>query len=243
MRLSSCILAVIVPAVLFTSSFSQAQITLGQKDTFSGSLLGWSQGPNAPGPALASGGPGGADDQYMQITATGFGPGGRITVFNREQWTGNYNAAGVARIELDLLGPTSNAQNLMIRIAFKSGTDLFSPGYVSTTPFVLPNDGQWRHAVFDLTAQSMTAVGGPAPFEQFMNSPVEMRILHSSSPVLNGDFINAVLGIDNVLASPIPEPTSVLAAAAAAAGLAWPLLRRRRRSTAGSRGSSHLVPR
>ncbi len=227
--------ATVTAAVLLAPPAGRAQtITLGQKDTFTGAAPGgfdnWTQGAFAPPGSLllVTGGPGGGSDQYMQITATGgIGAGSRITVFNQVQWTGNYITAGVSSVEMDLRAPTTNTQSLAMRVAYKNA---LGAGYSSTVPFTLPADGQWHHAVFKLTAADMTAIGSPGSFDTFMTNPSEMRILNSSAPSLNGDSIAAVVGVDNVLAAgaPVPEPAGVLAAAALAAGAAWPLLRRRR---------------
>jgi hypothetical protein len=213
-------------AVLFAPSAGLAQITAGQIDTFESGLQGWDQaggGPGTSAPQLITGGPTG---QYMQLTA---GPSGapRLTVFNRVQWLGDYIAAGVVAVEMDLFASATNPSPLSIRIAYKSSIGMNAPGYSSTTAFTLPNDGQWHHAVFPLTAGTMSVVGSPEPFATFMTHPAEMRILHSAGPSINGDFVTAVVGVDNIQAVPIPEPTGVLAAAAAAAGLAGVIARRR----------------
>jgi hypothetical protein len=223
MRLSHLVRAVVAPAVvLLVPAAGPAQVTVGQIDTFTdGTTMNWSEGFNSPNPpVVVAGGPGGPTDNYMQDTATGgFGAGSRLTLFNRNQWLGNYNAAGVNVITMDLRAPTTNTQDLSIRIAFKVDAGQFSSGYVTTTPFILDNDGAWHSATFTLSAAQMTAVGSPPPFATLMEAPGEMRLLHAVGPVLNGDPINAIVGVDNIQA--VPEPAGLLAAAGAAAGLAW----------------------
>ncbi|HET6572127.1 MAG TPA: hypothetical protein VFG68_00870 [Fimbriiglobus sp.] len=223
-------LTLIAAAALLAPSAGLAQqITAGQVDNFEGgTAANWTQGAlGAPG--VVTGGPTGTADHYIRITASGgFGAGSRLTVLNRVQWTGNYIAAGVTAIEMDLLN--SGSSQLKMRIGFKSGQLQNDPGYSSTTAFDLDADGQWHHAVFPLSAGTMTAVGSPAAFDTFMTSVAEMRILHSISPDLNGDTISTVVGVDNIraVAAPVPEPTGALAAAAVAAGLAGMFARRRR---------------
>jgi hypothetical protein len=220
---------IILGAVLVFPSVGPAQITLNQIDTFeSGTTLNWTNG-GAPGAlSVPSGGPGGASDHYLQVTSSGSGPGGSLTVFNRTQWLGNYVAAGVNGIDVDLLNPGSSA--LTIRIAYRTGTTGGgTPGYVSTNGFNLPGDGLWHHAVFSLSDASMTPIGSPpSPFSTFITQPAEMRIIDSSSLSLTGDFVNARLGVDNIQAVfiPVPELTYYLALAAAAGIAGW--LRRRR---------------
>jgi hypothetical protein len=80
---------------------------------------------------IANGGPAGVGDHFLLITANGSaGADGRITVFNRSQWAGNFLAAGVSAIEMDLknFGTTP----LSIRVALKSGIGIGSPGFVTT---------------------------------------------------------------------------------------------------------------
>jgi hypothetical protein len=239
MRISHLVRAVVAPAaVLLAPALCQAQVTVGQVDTFTdGSTQNWGQGFQSPPGALVVTG-GGPTGNFLQITGNGgFGAGGRITVFNSTQWLGNYNAAGVAVIEMDLFAPASNPGPLQMRIAFKTGFGR-TAGYVSA-PFTVPNDGVWRHATFTLSAAEMTPVadlfGNPPPaFNTLMSNPGEMRILHAAGPVLNGDIITATVGVDNIRASPVPEPAGLLAAAAGVAGAGWSIRRRRRKAAVGA---------
>src|SRR5689334_5596309 len=68
-------------------------------DWFAGGL-GLGQVPPIPPQVIPTGGPGGAGDAFLQITAngeTGLGqhPGSKITAINGKQWAGDYLAAGV----------------------------------------------------------------------------------------------------------------------------------------------------
>lgn len=226
---------------LLLPASGSAQITLNQVDTFQGSssTVGWGTGAGAPTPTvITTGGPAGAGDQYMQLASDGgAGAGSRLTVFNRAQWLGNYNAAGVNAIEMDLLSPSSNPATLTIRVAYKTTTAAGSSGYSTADAFAfsLPNDGQWHHAVFRLNNTEMAPVlatngtSPTTPFSTFISSPGEMRLLHSDAPSINGTAVVAMLGVDNIRARfiPIPEPSGVLAAVAAAVAAAR-LVRRRR---------------
>jgi uncharacterized repeat protein (TIGR01451 family) len=136
------------------------------------------------------------------VTATGGGAGGRLTVFNRSQWAGDYVGAGVTFIEMDL--KNLGSVPLSIRIGLKSGTANGSPGYVSTTPFALPADNAWHHAVFGLDAGSLTPIGSPAALNTFLSSVAELRIVHAPTPSLTGIFITSQLGIDNITAGATP---------------------------------------
>src|SRR5947208_383580 len=105
--------ALALSAGLLLPSAGPAQITLGQIDTFenpppTSPTLGWTNGGNlgAIPPTVVAGGPAGPNDHYLQVISNnGFGGSSRMTVFNRAQWLGDYNAAGVNDIDLDFMAP------------------------------------------------------------------------------------------------------------------------------------------
>ena len=190
---------------------ANAQITLNQIDTFgSGTTANWTQGGTASGVAVVLGGPAGGADQYLQITSNGVGSAtSRLVTFNRTQWIGDYKTAGVTAISLDLRAPISNNQARPIRLAFRDGAT--GTGY-SSNAFSLPNDGLWHHTLFPVTSSNFTAVGSPTPFDTFLTTTTELRVLSAASPSLLGDPIMAIVGVDNIQAgvAPVPEPTLAL---------------------------------
>ncbi len=98
-------------------------------------------------------------------------------------------------------------------------------GLVSTLEFTLPPDNQWHHGTFPIASADLTALGGGS-YATVMAGVTEMRILSSSSLSLHGDAISARLGIDNIRAVGVPEPTA--AAMVLSAGVF--ALRRRRQN-------------
>src|SRR4051812_19214334 len=78
-------------------------VEFGKTDTFSdGTTMGWMQGSNASVPAsnIATGGPAGAGDSYLENQSTGGGGASSKQVFfNQSQWTGNYVDAHVTRLQ------------------------------------------------------------------------------------------------------------------------------------------------
>ncbi|HVU63153.1 MAG TPA: hypothetical protein VHC70_04205 [Phycisphaerales bacterium] len=196
-------------------------IVAGQIDTFSSGAQNWATGASGNPSVTLGGGPGGATDPFLQLVSDGSGPSGRLIEFNRAQWLGDYVAAGVTSIEMDITNIGSTP--LDIRIAFKDTQGFGGNGYASTTSFSLVNDGLWHHVAFGLSASDLTAVGSPTPLGTFLTNPQEFRILSSSSPALNGDFLMAKLGVDNVTAVPAP-------AGALCVGLGALVASRRRRT-------------
>ena len=216
-------------ALCFTGGIFAAPI-VGQIDTFNGSAGNWTNGAPAADPiVIATGGPAGAGDGFLQVSADGSGSAGRLTVFNRTQWSGNYVLAGITTIEMDLRNFGSSP--LSMRIALKTDITQGAPGYVSTLPFTLAADSLWHHAVFGLDANSVTGVGSPAALATALSNVAELRIINGATVGLNGSPVVSQLGIDNISASAVPEPGA--AGLTAAGGLAIVLLRRvrRRRTT------------
>ncbi|MFL6515150.1 MAG: hypothetical protein ACJ8M1_09025 [Chthoniobacterales bacterium] len=232
-----------LPSILFRSplvlamllSFAGLQhlaaITPGQADTFQdGMTANWMNGGTVQPQNISTGGPAGNGDRFMELTADGSGTNGRLTVFNRTQWLGNYVSSGVNEIDLDL----NNFSNvtLSIRLAFKSGTFGGAPGYVTTTAFTLAPNSGWQHATFSITAGAMTGVGNPSAFATFFTAPAEFRVINASTTSdLNGDAVIGQLGIDNIIAVPEAD-TLVLVSTGIVALTCW--IRRGKASRSGA---------
>jgi hypothetical protein len=191
-------------------------VVIDQLDDFQDSTTqGWGIGAGPQPEIMTDGGPLGASDRFMMMTADGSSSGGRLTVFNRSQWLGDYIAAGVTAVQIDLRN--FSTQTLTIRIAFKNTTSPGSAGFSSATGFSLPADGQWHTAVFPITAAGMAPVFNPGDFNTFMMNPAEMRILHATSPSVTGNSIVAQMGVDNIRAIPAPGAAALLVSGAALA--------------------------
>ena len=201
-------LAFLALMICFALTRASQAVTVGQIDDFQdGTLANWANGGGKAPPLMniANGGPGGAGDRFLQITSIGGGgPGSRLTAFNRDQWLGDYIAAGINGIDMDLLNTGTVA--LSIRIAFKQDTSFGGPGYLSQA-FLLPPDSAWHHALFSITPGSMIPIGSAEPFSTFFTHPAELRIINEVGATnLNGDPIVAQLGVDNI--RPVPEPAT-----------------------------------
>ena len=213
--------AVFAAALCVSASAALASPTLFQVNDFqNGQVSGWTNGGGAPDPVnVTTGGPAGAGDRFLRVTAVGgFGAGSRlVTLNNNQRWTGNYNTDRVDAITMDLknFGTTP----LSMRIAFEGPG---STWFATTTPFTLPADNAWHPARFDLTTSALTRAQGSATLANALASVGELRILHSPTPDFRAAVISSSFGVDNIRA--VPEPAS----GAAAVALLVPLLRRRR---------------
>jgi hypothetical protein len=191
-------------------------LTFGQIDNFEdGTVQSWAEGGISPNPPVnvATGGPAGVDDNYLQNDSSGgFGEGSKQIMFNKVQWTGDYNVAGVTAITADManLGSTS----LSMRVTLTGGPG-FSQ-YSSTSAFVLPPDGVWRSVTFGLSSGDLTKVAGADVLAAVLANVNELRLLSSAVPAYNGDAIVSTLGVDNITATPEPGSLALLALGAAA---------------------------
>lgn len=190
--------------------------------------MGWETGQFAPPVTnISTGGPAGAGDRYIRLTADGIGAGGRLVGYNFTTWTGNYIAAGVNAISISL--NNFSAVNLSIRFAFQSEIVQGGPGYLSQA-MLLPANSGWINFTISLAPGSLTALNAPTPHNTFFQNVAWTRIIHAAGTnSLNGDPVTGQLGIDNIHA--IPEPTTTALAAGGLLALAARLVRRKRRTT------------
>src|SRR5688572_15282094 len=91
------VVLIVVGILLFTAP-ARAVIST-EVDTFQGGTTeGW--GGGAAPTNVASGGPAGAGDRFLQLTSFN-----RLATENTAQWAGNYAAAGVMDVSVDFLNP------------------------------------------------------------------------------------------------------------------------------------------
>jgi hypothetical protein len=222
---------------------------VGQIDTFEdGTTQGWTAGgvmgvPPFPPTNISTGGPAGSGDNYLLLRAIGIdGPGGRLSAFNLSQWAGDYLAAGITAIRMDVtnFGP----EDASLRLLFADAPGgLANPGggppsnLAITDAVFVPAGGDWTPISFALDPASLTAILGDATTA--LSNATELRIFHNPSPTFAGPPIGPPpvalnVGVDNILATQgvqvIPEPSS---AVLTAVGLLALFIRRRR---AGPRG-------
>ena len=181
-----------------------------QADDFEGgSTVGWAEGGASSNPptTFADGGPNGTGDGYLENISSGAaGPGSRLVMFNRTQWTGNYTAAGVMQIELDAANFGTTAINL--QIAVRGGPNATCYGSNVTEPIL--TGGVWTSTVFELNDSALIQVlgngcTGSDTVAQVLANVTELRILSASGGAAwAGDAIIATLGVDNITASTVP---------------------------------------
>lgn len=233
MRVSVQIAAMFVAAAV--GSPPAAAVALGEVDTFSASAEDWFIGggpfgiPRIPVSVVPAGGPAGAGDAYLQLTSSGTsGSASRLVANNASQWTGNYIAAGVTAIEMDLRNFSTT--DLTIRLLFEDPGAASPPANIAATTFgaSLPAGSGWTHVRFAIEPGDLTAVvGDPATV---LGGTTFFRIFHNPVPAFGPPSVGpppiaAVLGVDNITAVPEPSAVVMMLVGLGAVGMA---VRRRR---------------
>jgi len=200
-RTAAALFAFLVSLTL--SAAPALAITNGQIETFSGGLANWFGYSSLE--TLPDGGPADAGDAYLHNYSSS--PSGWLCVNNNSQvWRGDYAAAGITRLEADLINLGSSA--LYVR-SYLSGDGREGGDFTSTSPFLLPADGQWHHVVFGLTAADMThepnAGGSNLDVTLHHVTLVSLRHKLSIGQGLGTQTIGS-WGLDNIRL--VPEPAS-----------------------------------
>lgn len=193
--IQSCILFVLVFSFNSTNSFSQ--VMLNQVDNFNdGTTQNWSKGNNAPAGSLSN------QNNMLQNIADGDGAGGKLTMMNNNQWTGDYLSAGVISIKMKITNVSSD-ESAHLRLVFAGTGGLgFVTQFTSITAVVIPSSTT-MDVVFPIEEadleklQSFSSVSYQALFSDILN----LRLIHSvGGSSANGDEINATLLFDDITA-------------------------------------------
>ena len=184
-------------------------VTLGQIDDFQdGTTQNWGVGNIFDNPfppvIVPNGGPAGAGDHYLLLTADGGAgvpgpdPASRLTVINQTQWAGNYLAAGVNVISMQVrnLGATT----LSLRLYVADGTTA-QPlnAAISTNPVFLPVSSSWTLVRFSLAPGNLTPLRLGSVQNALANAK-ELRIFHNPAIGFPGPTVVASLDVDNIKA-------------------------------------------
>ncbi|MEO7453195.1 MAG: PEP-CTERM sorting domain-containing protein [Fimbriimonadales bacterium] len=214
-------------ALLGLSQASTA-VDWGQVDDFQdGTTQNWitnalGQGGGPPPVNIPNGGPSGSGDAYMQLTSLGgTGAGSKMVVLNGMQWSGDYTAASVTMLTMNVNNLGQN--DLHLRILFEDPF-MGPPNNIacSTVPVIVPAGSGWMSALFPVAVGDLTALLGNT--STVLSNNTVLRIYHGVATGYPGQPIEAMLGVDNITA--VPEPTT---AALTGLGLTALIVRRRLR--------------
>jgi hypothetical protein len=223
------LLALILGSLAIGLAVPARAVDVGEVDTFSAGLEGWFAGGGPfgqfpPGsPVLVStGGPAGAGDSFMQLVANGSaGPGGRLVGMNASQWAGDYAAAGVSLLAMDLRN--FGATDLTVRLYLEDPIPGPPQNEAVTAGVFLPAGGTWVRATFSLAPQDLTVLQGDV--ETLLGNTTVLRIFNGELADFPPERVIGTLGIDNIQA--IPEPATVVLMALGLSLVGWQARRRR----------------
>jgi hypothetical protein len=181
-------------------------LTIGQTDTFEdGTTNGWTSGVPNPLPPqnVATGGPGGANDNYLQLRSSGtFGAGSRLVAFNLGQWAGDYGTAGAGSVVMDV--NNFGATDLSLRLLF---TDLAGTNAAVTPVVAVPSGSGWMEVQFAIKATDLVVLAGSAAGALAATS--EVRLMHNPLPTFPPAPVAATVGIDNIELRAAGTPSGV----------------------------------
>lgn len=219
--------------LFFTASFSGLllasgqpthALSVGQIDDFQdGTTQGWtvSVGPiggvhPAPPANVATGGPAGAGDNFLMLTSVGgASAGSRLTALNlMTQWAGNYIAAGIHSITMDVRN--FGISDLSLRLVFEDPT-VGPPSNIafSADPVLVPGGSDWMSISFPIDPAFLLAGLGDVT-TALMNTTL-LRLYHSPednfpNPVAPISAVVTELGVDNIravgTATSVPDQNS-----------------------------------
>ena len=219
-RLPVALLALAVPAAASAAVLGTAS------DFTDGENAGWDGGRGQYQlEVVNSGGPAGDDDPFLQlITFVQMGAGSIPAMYNLDEaWTGDYRAAGVGGVSVDVQHADPNTP-LSLRLVLFNGDGNRWTSRVAYTP---PTDGSWNTAVFSTAEADLLNALGSSTYDELIGNVTRVMLRHDEQPE-NGRGTAAMTGVgfDNITlvdAAAVPEPAAIALFALAA----LPLRRRR----------------
>jgi hypothetical protein len=205
-----------------------AALAPGLIDTFQRPFLSTQNWISTPaGTNLTSGGPTGALDGYLQITASA----APLSAFNESQWAGNAITAGADHVDVDLnnAGPDPVSVRVMLLTPGCESGGTACTAWTSTTAVPLSSGSGWVPATFSVKEADLTRVLGSDSYSASLANVERVLIRHDDgapdAPNVATN-VSSTLGIDNVELQ-LPEPSG-LSGLVAGAGLLAALARRGR---------------
>ncbi|MGZ8456801.1 MAG: PEP-CTERM sorting domain-containing protein [Gemmatirosa sp.] len=227
--------SVVAGLTTLTSARASAQVAGGQVENFEGGGTGGWVVPDASHPApptnVPTGGPGGANDNYLLLRALGAGgaapsgAGSRLSAINFGPWSGDYIAAGITGIGMDVANFGQTDVYLRLLFAdFPAAPGPPSDIAWSAEAVVVRAGAGWTRVFFPILPGALIVPVGT--YAGALGNAEELRLFHNPAPAFAGPPnssppIAATIGIDNVTAV-VPEPSSFALLATGVVGLiAW----------------------
>ncbi|HEX6962141.1 MAG TPA: hypothetical protein VF175_09760 [Lacipirellula sp.] len=199
----SCLVPWALFAGLMGGGSPAGAITLGQLDDFqTGGVAGWgSPAGNTVTAVIPNAGPLGPGDSALNVEANL-----KLLVTSGSQWHGNYTAAGIVKISMDV--QHSNGFPLELRLGIANGLFSISGSgdtYETIDAITVPNDGQWHRVTFDVMPTDFidtfgNSIDPPDPAAALANV-THLRLFHNpASRQFVGEAVSGSFNLDNILA-------------------------------------------
>ena len=129
-----------------------------------------------------------------------------MAAINLGQWAGNYITAGIGALSMDVrnFGTT----DLVLRLLLSDPMGGPPQNAAVSTGVLLPAGIGWTNITIPVTLGSLTALTGTS--SAALTNVTEVRIFHNPAVNFPGPTIAATLGIDNITAQAVPEPSTGL---------------------------------
>ena len=144
---------------------------------------------------VATGGPAGAGDGFLQIDSSG----GFLAAFNtRTDWSGSFTALdslGRLKVDVDLMVPVGSSPMSVRFVMIGSNSDRWT----SVMAQVPPSDGVWRNYTFSLAAAALVRVLGTGTYTNLMDGVGRVMFRHDpDEPSSSGTSVTGTLNLDNI---------------------------------------------
>jgi hypothetical protein len=125
------------------------------------------------------------------------------TIDDDGNWEGDWTAAGVTQIEMDVRNP--NEFGLYMRVGIAGPSGVFAGGdgdtYITDAILVEPNPTGWQHISFPVLADDFIPIGGaPEDLAASLADVTQLRIVHNPDDEFIGATIAGQFYLDNITA-------------------------------------------
>lgn len=206
-----CLRSILVGMMVLSAPASGSSVFV--ISTFDAGSDGWQPWDTSSAGGLSPGNP------YLSVDADGSGVKGKAITFNpTAEWTGNYLAAGITEVRLDIAN-MSEFDTVQLRVAVGNRASPMQSGgtwWVSLLPVTIPTSSGWSQASLSLKEADLVRVGnemgelGTDTYAETFSDIRNIRILSANLPLgaIGDEFIGTV-AMDNISLI-VPEPSTPL---------------------------------
>jgi len=183
--------------LIFLSASAVRAVTLGQIDDFqNGTTQGWGGSLTSN---VADAGPNGVGDNALRVDSNN-----RVVTINSTQWVGDYTAAGITQVLIDVKHNSAFALEMRLGTARGSfGINGTGDTYVSAESISVPGDNAWHSITIPILATdlvpSFANTSDPPNAAAALAGLTHLRILHNPAPNdFRGALGNVEFFLDNI---------------------------------------------